>query len=62
MPGDFVQRFERNFALREMSIFERLRKRKKTNTSDDQNHYKHSNRRTHELDVIQSLSRYSHEL
>jgi hypothetical protein len=29
-------RSERNFALREMSIFERLRKRKKINTSDDQ--------------------------
>jgi hypothetical protein len=29
-----------------MSIFERLRKRKKINTSDDQNHYKHSNYRT----------------
>jgi transposase len=36
----------RTFA--EMSIFERLRWRKKINISDDQNHYKHSNRRTHE--------------
>src|SRR5438874_8231556 len=47
---------ERNFALREMSIFERLRRRKKINASDDQNHYKHSNRRTHELTHRQTQS------
>src|SRR4029077_15880279 len=41
-----VQRF---FTFCEMSIFECLRKRKKINTSDDQNHYKHSIRRTYEL-------------
>src|SRR5882724_10580486 len=46
----------RNFALREMSIFERLRKRKKINTSDDENHYKHSNRRTDELPDRQTQS------
>jgi len=39
-----------------MSIFERLRKRRKINTSDDQNHYKHSNHRTHELTHRQTQS------
>jgi Low-density lipoprotein receptor repeat class B len=40
----------------EMSPFECLRKRKKINTSDDENHYKHSNPRTHELTHRQTQS------
>jgi hypothetical protein len=46
----------RNLKFSKISIFEGLRKRKKINTSDDQNHYKHSNRRTHELTHRQTQS------